>query len=206
MFHFVSGYTSKLAGTERGITEPQATFSTCFGAPFLPLDPSVYAEMLGEKVAQSNANVYLINTGWSGGSYGVGKRMSLKYTRAMVTAALTGALDNVKFELDPIFNVYVPTECPNVPAEILNPKNTWADKAEYDKTAKMLAARLPKTSRNTPICLKTSLKPAPKHKYLINPLKSALRRSFLIKSLPFIPHKKLIYLHFKRYGYCRQLF
>ena len=141
MFHFVSGYTSKLAGTERGITEPQATFSTCFGAPFLPLDPSVYAEMLGEKVAQSNANVYLINTGWSGGSYGVGKRMSLKYTRAMVTAALTGALDNVKFELDPIFNVYVPTESPNVPAEILNPKNTWADKAEYDKTAKMLAAR-----------------------------------------------------------------
>ena len=141
MFHFVSGYTSKLAGTERGITEPQATFSTCFGAPFLPLDPSVYAEMLGEKVAQSNANVYLINTGWSGGSYGVGKRMSLKYTRAMVTAALTGALDNVKFELDPIFNVYVPTECPNVPAEILNPKNTWADKAEYDKTAKMLVAR-----------------------------------------------------------------
>ena len=141
MFHFVSGYTSKLAGTERGITEPQATFSTCFGAPFLPLDPSVYAEMLGEKVAQSNANVYHINTGWSGGSYGVGKRMSLKYTRAMVTAALTGALDNVKFELDPIFNVYVPTECPNVPAEILNPKNTWADKAEYDKTAKMLAAR-----------------------------------------------------------------
>ncbi len=141
MFHFVSGYTSKLAGTERGITEPQATFSTCFGAPFLPLDPSVYAEMLGEKVAKSDAKVYLINTGWSGGSYGVGKRMSLKYTRAMVTAALTGALDNVKFELDPIFNVYVPTECPNVPAEILNPKNTWADKAEYDKTAKMLAAR-----------------------------------------------------------------
>ena len=141
MFHFVSGYTSKLAGTERGITEPQATFSTCFGAPFLPLDPSVYAEMLGEKVAKSDAKVYLINTGWSGGSYGVGKRMSLKYTRAMVTAALTGALDDVKFELDPIFNVYVPTECPNVPAEILNPKNTWADKAEYDKTAKMLAAR-----------------------------------------------------------------
>ena len=141
MFHFVSGYTSKLAGTERGITEPQATFSTRFGAPFLPLDPSVYAEMLGEKVAKSDAKVYLINTGWSGGSYGVGKRMSLKYTRAMVTAALTGALDDVKFELDPIFNVYVPTECPNVPAEILNPKNTWADKAEYDKTAKMLAAR-----------------------------------------------------------------
>ena len=162
MFHFVSGYTSKLAGTERGITEPQATFSTCFGAPFLPLDPSVYAEMLGEKVAQSNANVYLINTGWSGGSYGVGKRMSLKYTRAMVTAALTGALDNVKFELDPIFNVYVPTECPNVPAEILNPKNTWADKAEYDKTAKMLAARFTENFKKYTHMPKNIVKAGPK--------------------------------------------
>ena len=115
MYHFVSGYTSKLAGTERGITEPQTTFSTCFGAPFLPLDPSVYAEMLGKKVEQTDANVYLINTGWSGGPYGVGKRMSIKYTRAMVTAALTGALENVKFELDPIFNVYVPHRMPQRP-------------------------------------------------------------------------------------------
>ncbi len=144
MYHFVSGYTSKLAGTERGITEPQTTFSTCFGAPFLPLDPSVYAEMLGKKVEQTDANVYLINTGWSGGPYGVGKRMSIKYTRAMVTAALTGALENVKFELDPIFNVYIPTECPNVPAEVLNPRNTWADKEAYDKAAKDLAARFVK--------------------------------------------------------------
>lgn len=141
MYHFVSGYTSKLAGTERGITEPQTTFSTCFGAPFLPLDPSVYAEMLGEKIDQTNANVYLINTGWSGGSYGVGKRMSLKYTRAMVTAALTGELEKAGYDLDPIFNVYIPKTCPNVPAEILNPRNTWADKNEYDAAAKKLAAR-----------------------------------------------------------------
>ena len=144
MYHFVSGYTSKLAGTQRGITEPQTTFSTCFGAPFLPLDPSVYAEMLGKKVEETDANVYLINTGWSGGPYGVGKRMSIKYTRAMVTAALTGELENVKFELDPIFNVYIPTECPNVPAEVLNPRNTWSDKDAYDKAAKDLAARFVK--------------------------------------------------------------
>ncbi len=141
MFHFVSGYTSKLAGTERGITEPQTTFSTCFGAPFLPLDPSVYAKMLGEKIDASGASVYLINTGWSGGPYGVGKRMSLKYTRAMVTAALNGELDKVGYELDPIFNVYVPVSCPDVPSEILNPRNTWADKAAYDEAAKKLAQR-----------------------------------------------------------------
>ncbi|MBQ9941112.1 MAG: phosphoenolpyruvate carboxykinase (ATP) [Clostridia bacterium] len=141
MYHFVSGYTSKLAGTERGITEPQATFSTCFGAPFLPLDPSVYAEMLGEKIKKSGAQVFLINTGWSGGSYGVGKRMKLSYTRAMVTAALKGELNNVEYTLDPIFNVNIPKTCPNVPDEILNPKNTWANKADYDKTAKALAER-----------------------------------------------------------------
>ncbi len=141
MFHFVSGYTSKLAGTERGITEPQATFSTCFGAPFLPLDPSVYAKMLGERVTKTGANVFLINTGWSGGGYGVGKRISLKYTRAMVTAALNGDLNNVEYYLDPLFNVYVPKTCPNVPDEILTPKNTWADKAAYDESAKALAKR-----------------------------------------------------------------
>jgi len=141
MFHFVSGYTSKLAGTERGITEPQTTFSTCFGAPFLPLDPSVYAKMLGEKIDASGASVYLINTGWSGGPYGVGKRMSLKYTRAMVTAALNGELDKVGYELDPIFNVFVPVSCPGVPSEILNPRNTWENKDEYDVAAKKLAVR-----------------------------------------------------------------
>ncbi len=144
MYHFVSGYTSKLAGTERGIVEPQTTFSTCFGAPFLPLYASVYAELLGKYINKYQSNVYLINTGWSGGPYGVGKRMSIKHTRAMVTAALTGALESVKFELDPIFNVLVPTACPNVPVEVLNPKNTWADKAAYEKQAKDLAARFVK--------------------------------------------------------------
>ncbi len=141
MYHFVSGYTSKLAGTERGITEPQATFSTCFGAPFLPLHPNVYAKLLGEKIDKYNSNVYLINTGWSGGPYGVGKRMSIKYTRAMVTAALNGELDKVEFRLDPIFNVLVPVSCPNVPNEVLDPRNTWSDKEAYDKAAKDLAAR-----------------------------------------------------------------
>lgn len=141
MFHFVSGYTSKLAGTERGITEPQTTFSTCFGAPFLPLDPSVYAEMLGEKIKKNDARVFLINTGWSGGSYGKGSRIKLKYTRAMVAAALKGELDNAEYVLDDIFNVYIPKSCPNVPEEILNPRNTWEDKEAYDETAKNLAKK-----------------------------------------------------------------
>lgn len=141
MFHFVSGYTSKLAGTERGITEPQTTFSTCFGAPFLPLDPSVYAKMLGEKIEETKANVFLINTGWSGGPYGVGKRINLKYTRAMVSAAISGQLNNVEYKLDDIFNVYVPTECPDVPSDILNPSNTWKDKEAYTKSAKELSKK-----------------------------------------------------------------
>jgi len=139
MYHFVSGYTSKLAGTERGITEPQATFSTCFGAPFLPLDPGLYAEMLGQRVKESGANVYLINTGWSGGSYGVGGRIKLRYTRAMVTAALNGTLEKGEFQKDERFNLLVPTSCPDVPCEILSPKSTWADKDAYEKTADELA-------------------------------------------------------------------
>ncbi len=141
MYHFVSGYTSKLAGTERGIVEPAPSFSTCFGAPFMPMDPSVYADLLGKKMDKYDVNVYLINTGWSGGPYGVGKRMSLPYTRAMVTAALNGELEKSKFNLDPIFNVLVPETCPNVPSEILNPVNTWDDKAAYEKSAKDLAKR-----------------------------------------------------------------
>ncbi|MDR1619481.1 MAG: phosphoenolpyruvate carboxykinase (ATP) [Clostridiales bacterium] len=144
MYHFVSGYTSKLAGTERGIIEPQTTFSTCFGAPFLPLPASVYAKMLGERINKHKSNVYLINTGWSGGPYGVGKRMSIKHTRAMVTAALTGALECAEFSLDPIFNVLVPKTCPGVPEEVLNPINTWADKIAYEKQARALAARFVK--------------------------------------------------------------
>ncbi|MGE5678176.1 MAG: phosphoenolpyruvate carboxykinase (ATP) [Pseudomonadota bacterium] len=140
MYHFMSGYTSKLAGTERGIVEPTATFSTCFGAPFMPMRPQVYAELLGKKIDENNASVFLVNTGWSGGSYGVGKRMKLSYTRAMVNAAISGKLNNVKFETDPIFGVEVPAECPEVPAEVLKPVNVWQDKAEYEKTAKKLAA------------------------------------------------------------------
>ena len=139
MFHFLSGYTSKLAGTERGIKEPISTFSECFGAPFMPRFASVYAKMLGERISQHNTVVYLINTGWSGGPYGVGKRISIKYSRAMVTAALTGSLDIVKYRHDEVFNLDVPTECPNVPSEILDPKNTWIDKDSYDLSAKKLA-------------------------------------------------------------------
>jgi len=141
MYHFVSGYTSKLAGTERGIVEPQTTFSTCFGAPFLPLRPSVYAEMLGKRIEEHNSNVYLINTGWSGGPYGIGKRMSIKLTRAIVTAALNGDLEKAEFRHDEIFNLLVPTTCPGVPDDVLNPRNVWADKAAYDAKAKDLASR-----------------------------------------------------------------
>ena len=139
MFHFMSGYTSKLAGTERGIKEPKATFSECFGSPFMPRSASVYAKMLGEKISKHNVAVYLINTGWSGGPYGVGKRISIKYSRAMVTAALTGAFDIVKFRHDERFNLDVPLECPNVPSDILDPKNTWIDKDSYDLSANKLA-------------------------------------------------------------------
>ncbi len=138
-YHFVSGYTSKLAGTERGITEPQATFSTCFGAPFMPRPAHVYADMLGKKVEANKTNVYLLNTGWSGGAYGVGSRMSIKISRALVTAALNGSLASVEYENHPIFNVEVPKSCPGVEANLLNPKETWADKAAYDATAQKLA-------------------------------------------------------------------
>lgn len=140
MYHFVSGYTARLAGTERGVTEPQATFSTCFGAPFLPRPASVYADLLGEKIDKFGANVYLVNTGWSGGPAGQGgKRMAIKYTRAMVTAALNGDLEKAEFVLDPVFNVQVPTSCPNVPSEVMVPRNVWADKGAYDAAAKNLA-------------------------------------------------------------------
>ena len=139
MYHFMSGYTSKLAGTERGITEPRATFSECFGAPFMSRHASVYAKLLGEKITQHSTKVYLINTGWSGGPYGIGKRMNIHYTRRMVTATLLGELDNVQYRRDEVFNVDVPTTCPDVPSEVLNPRNTWSDKAGYDQSAKKLA-------------------------------------------------------------------
>lgn len=139
MYHFLSGYTAKLAGTERGVTEPQTTFSTCFGAPFLPLPPAVYAHMLGERIAKHKVECYLINTGWSGGSVGTGSRIKIPYTRAMVTAALKGNFENAEFAPDPIFKVHVPNSCPGVPSEILNPRNTWADKEAYDAKARELA-------------------------------------------------------------------
>lgn len=139
MFHFISGYTAKVAGTEVGVLEPQATFSACFGAAFLPLHPTNYAELLGEKMKKNKVNVWLINTGWTGGAYGVGKRMSLPYTRAMINAALEGKLDNVKYENHPVFGVAMPLEVPNVPSEILNPRNTWSDKGAYDEKANHLA-------------------------------------------------------------------
>jgi len=139
MYHFLSGYTAKVAGTERGVTEPRATFSTCFGAPFLPLAPSRYATMLGEKIARHAARVWLVNTGWTGGPYGVGTRMKIGYTRAMIHAALAGALDHVAYETDPVFNVAVPTSCPEVPPEVLKPRNTWTDGVDYDAQAAKLA-------------------------------------------------------------------
>lgn len=141
MYHFMSGYTAKVAGTEVGITEPTTTFSAGFGAAFLPLHPAKYAKLLGDKLEGTDINVWLINTGWSGGSYGVGSRMKLSYTRAMITAALTGKLNDVTFEKMPIFDLAFPTTCEGVPAELLNPRNTWADKAAYDATAASLAEK-----------------------------------------------------------------
>jgi phosphoenolpyruvate carboxykinase (ATP) len=141
MYHFLSGYTAKVAGTEKGVTEPQTTFSTCFGAPFMTLPPTVYAQLLGQQIAGHEVNVWLINTGWSGGPYGVGQRVSIAHTRAMVQAALTGALDDVLTVPDPIFGVHVPVMCPGVPDEVLQPRNTWADKDAYDRQARDLAQR-----------------------------------------------------------------
>ena len=135
MYHFLSGYTAKVAGTEAGVKEPTATFSACFGAPFMVHRPGVYANLLRDKINAHGSKVWLVNTGWSGGPYGVGKRMKIQHTRAMLTAALTGALDNVEFVKDGYFNLDIPTSCPGVPPEVLSPKNTWSDAAAYDKQA-----------------------------------------------------------------------
>jgi len=145
MYHFISGYTAKIAGTEAGITEPQATFSACFGAPFLPLHPSTYARMLGDKIEDSQRagghneiNVWLVNTGWTGGAYGTGSRIELSFTRAMIKAALTGVLDKVEYISHPMFKIQVPQSCPDVPNAILNPRDTWRNEEEYDEVAKKL--------------------------------------------------------------------
>ncbi|MHC0038945.1 phosphoenolpyruvate carboxykinase (ATP) [Pseudoneobacillus sp. C159] len=141
MYHFLSGYTSKLAGTERGVTSPEATFSTCFGSPFLPLPATVYAEMLGQKISEHNSQVFLVNTGWTGGEYGVGSRMKLAYTRAMVQAALEGELNNVETVKDAIFGLDIPLHVAGVPDEVLQPSKTWADQETYEAKAKELATK-----------------------------------------------------------------
>ncbi|SKB54465.1 phosphoenolpyruvate carboxykinase (ATP) [Salegentibacter holothuriorum] len=138
-YHFISGYTAKVAGTEAGIEEPLPSFSACFGAPFMPLHPTRYAEMLSAKMKEAGVNVWLINTGWTGGAYGTGKRMKLKYTRAMISAALNGELKDVELTTHEVFGLQMPVNCPNVPAEVLNPKKTWEDKAAYDKKAEELS-------------------------------------------------------------------
>jgi phosphoenolpyruvate carboxykinase (ATP) len=143
-YYFISGYTAKVAGTEVGVKEPQPNFSACFGAPFMPLHPAKYAEMLIDKMEETGVNVWLINTGWTGGAYGTGERMKLKYTRAMITAVLNGEMTHVNYKSDIVFGLSVPQNCPNVPDEVLNPKDTWGDKKAYDKKAKELAGEFRK--------------------------------------------------------------
>lgn len=138
-YHFISGYTAKVAGTEAGVNEPQPNFSACFGAPFMPLHPTEYAEMLRKKMQENEVNVWLVNTGWTGGPYGVGSRMKLSYTRAMISAALEGKLDNVDYHTHPVFGLAMPVTCEDVPAKILDPRNTWEDRKAYDRKAKTLA-------------------------------------------------------------------
>jgi len=141
MYQFISGYTAKIAGTEEGITEPKPVFSACFASPFIPLHPAKYAEMFGKKIKENHVNVWMINTGWSGGPYGVGNRIKLSFTRAMITAVLEGSLENEEYETHPVFGIMMPKKCPCVPNEILNPRNTWKDKALYDKKANELAKK-----------------------------------------------------------------
>ena len=144
MYHFLSGYTAKVAGTEKGVTEPKATFSTCFGAPFMPLPATVYAELLGKRLSEHKVNAWLVNTGWTGGPYGVGSRMKITHTRSMIRAALDGSLTDVETRLDPVFGLRVPLACPGVPAEVLEPRTTWKDGKAYDEKAKDLAGRFRK--------------------------------------------------------------
>jgi len=141
MYHFISGYTAKVAGTEVGITEPQVTFSACFGKAFLPLHPTRYAELLGKKLKENNVNVWLVNTGWCGGPYGIGSRIKLNYTRALISAALEGQLDTVEYIQTPFFGLYTPVACPNVPSELLFPRNAWPNKELFDQKAAELAAK-----------------------------------------------------------------
>jgi phosphoenolpyruvate carboxykinase (ATP) len=140
MYHFISGYTAKVAGTERGVTEPTATFSACFGAPFMMRHPSAYAQLLADKIEKHKAECWLVNTGWTGGPFGIGSRMKIEYTRVLLNAALDRSLNNVEMKTDPIFGFQVPTDAAGVPVEILNPRNTWSKPSDYDAQAKKLAA------------------------------------------------------------------
>jgi len=145
MYHFLSGYTARVAGTEKGMgSSPEATFSTCFGAPFLPRRPEVYGQMLEDLIARHGTRCWLVNTGWSGGQYGVGKRMSIHHTRALLRAALEGTLERAKFRTDPFFGLSIPEAVEGIPAEVLDPRQSWADKAAYDRTARELVARFEK--------------------------------------------------------------
>jgi phosphoenolpyruvate carboxykinase (ATP) len=148
MFYFLNGYTAKVAGTEKGLDQPKSVFSACFGQPFLPLHPKVYADLLGEKIDQHGSKVWLVNTGWTGGGYGVGSRMKLSHTRAMIHAAFDGSLDKVKYVEDEVFGLHIPTSCPNVPSEVLNPKNTWQDAAAYDAAAHELKRMFDENARS----------------------------------------------------------
>ncbi len=163
MYQFISGYTAKVAGTEAGVTEPKSTFSACFGAPFLPLHPGKYAEMLGERMKQNNVNIWMINTGWSGGAYGIGNRMKLSYTRAMISAVMNNQMDEVTFEPHPVFGMLIPNRCPGVPVNILNPRYTWADRLAYDAMAKRLAEQFIKNfEKYEPFVSEEILMAAPK--------------------------------------------
>jgi len=144
MYHFISGYTAKVAGTEDGIDEPEATFSACFGAPFMPLHPTEYAKMLGERMEEYGVNVWLVNTGWTGGAYGTGSRIRLRYTRRMITAALNGEFDDVPMQQEKVFGLYVPESCPDVPNDLLHPRDTWVNKDKYDQKAHKLAVKFNK--------------------------------------------------------------
>ena len=148
MFYFLNGYTAKVAGTEKGLDQPKSVFSACFGQPFLPLHPKIYADLLGEKIDQHGSKVWLVNTGWTGGGYGVGSRMKLSHTRAMIHAAFDGSLDKVKYVEDEVFGLHIPTSCPNVPSEVLNPKNTWEDAAAYDAAAHELKRMFDENARS----------------------------------------------------------
>jgi phosphoenolpyruvate carboxykinase (ATP) len=162
MYYYISGYTAKVAGTETGIIEPTATFSACFGEAFLPLNPVTYAKLLGRKIKEHNVNVWLINTGWTGGPHGVGKRMRLKYTRAMITAALNGELEHVNYNEHPVFGLMMPSSCPNVPDYLLNPRNTWQNTYLYDERASALALLFVKNFEDyVPYCNEDILKAAP---------------------------------------------